>query len=188
MYVKVKELPTVVQQALASLGYGKADIETRAGSTVTLSSASGNGSRAFATVINLTAGQFQTTWGSWGGANMFNKDNAVDNDDRPYPLPADGIAITGSKGGGRPVYATLLIPATMVDRILPAAGEPLTPEENDALYCHQCVKGGEYRRDEMRRRGVSPATVDALVTRGLLKRNKAGAVSITTEGKNTFTR
>lgn len=185
MYVKIASLPTSVQAALKSVNYGKADIEVRPGTTVTLSSSSGNGYRAFVTLVNLTTGQHATTWGSWGGANMFDPGNAVDNDDRPYPLPADGVAITGQKGGTTPVYATLHVPASMVDRLLPAPST-LTDAERDALYCYVSVRGGAYRKDELRRRNVAAATIDALVTRGLLTRNRAGAVAVTTDGKNAY--
>ena len=64
----------------------------------------------------------------------------------------------------------------------PKVAVPFAP-----LYCFAAIKGGEYRRDEMRRRNVSAATVDSLVERGYLKRNRAGATQITTQGKNART-
>ncbi len=183
MYVSVKQLPDPVRDALSALGYGKADIEVRHASTVTLSSGGSAGRRAFATIVNLTSGSHVTTWGSWGGPNMFVR-NAVDSDDTPMSLPPNGVALTGSKGGGGPVFATLHVPASMAERILPAPAEQLTTPELDALYCYARVRGGQYRTDELRRRRVSPDTIDSLVSRGYLKRNRAGATAITTEGKN----
>lgn len=185
-YVKVKDLPTAVQAALTSVGYGRVDIEVRASATVVLSSSGGSGSRGFTTLVNLTTGQHQTSWGSWGGQNMFDRSNAVDNDRNEYPLPADGLAITGTQSGGQPIYAVVHVPASMVDRMLPAAAAEFTTEEKDALYAHACVKGGQYRRDHLVRKGVRPETVTDLVTRGLLSRNKAGATSVTTDGRNAL--
>jgi hypothetical protein len=72
----------------------------------------------------------------------------------------------------------------MVDRMLPTRGEQVSKVELDALYCHHAITGGQYRRDELARRAVPAETVDALVSRGLLARNRAGATSITTAGKN----
>lgn len=183
-YVIVKDLPASIQAALASVGYHGKDISVEASETVTLSSSGGSGSRAFVTLVNLTSGQHVTHLGSWGGPNTFDRSNPVDNDTNRYALPADGVAITGSQGGAHPVYATLRVPVSMVQRILPSNKVELTQVEKDALYCHKSIKGGAYRRDELSRRRVPSTVVDDLVARGLLSRNKAGAVSITTDGKN----
>lgn len=185
MYVSVKDLPAPVVAALQSVGYGKADIQVSVSTDVELSSSSGDGSRAFVTLVNLTSGQHVTHWGSWGGANMFDRTNPVDNDDRRYALPPNGLAIKGIRSS-HPTYAVIHIPASMTDRMLPTAGPSLTAEERDALYCHKAVKGGTYRRDELQRRRVGAATVDAMVERGYLARNKAGATSITTDGRNAL--
>lgn len=185
MYVLVKDLPSVVQTALTDVGYGRVDIRVETGSTVVLSSSGGSGLRSFAILIDLSANRAETHWGSWGGANMFNPTNAVDNDSRSYPLPDHGVAITGSRGGGRPVYAVLHIPTAMVARLLPQATVEVSEDEKNALYCYKSLKSG-YRQRELERLNVPAGTVDALVTRGFLKRNRAGAVSITTEGKNAY--
>jgi hypothetical protein len=186
MYVSVKDLPPAVVKALDGVGYGRTDIEVKAGTTVTLGSSGGKGKRSFVSLVNLSTGEARTEYGSWGGPNMFDRSNRVDNDHQSYPLPSNGVAITGSSGGGHPVWAQLHVPATMVDRMLPAAGETLTDEEQDALYCYKAIKGGQYRTDALRRLHVHPATVDSLVERGYLERNRAGATKITTKGKNAF--
>jgi hypothetical protein len=183
-YAKVADLPTAVQRALTAVKYGRADIEVQASETVSLSVGGGSGTKGFAVLVNLTTGQHVISWGSWGGANMFNPTNAVDLDTRPYALPADGVAITGSIGGGRPTYAVVKIPASMVALMLPAPGPALSKVELDALYCHSAYKGGQGRRDELARRRVPSSVVDAMVERGYLKRNKAGATAITTDGRN----
>lgn len=184
MHVAVTDLPPVVQQALKSVDYGRKDIRVEARTSVTLSDSPGDGRRAFVTLVNLTAGTFTTVHGSWGGPNMFDRTNVVDNDHRPVTLPPDGLAIQGNRGGSHPVYATIYVSASMVDRMLPGPAVELTTVERDALYCHNSLKGGAYRKDELRRRKVDQATLDSLVERGFLNRNKAGAMSITTAGKN----
>lgn len=185
-YLAVADLPAAVRDALSVLNYGRKDIRVVAAESVTLAGSSGDGYQAYACLINLADGTWRIERGSWGGANMFARDNAVDNDTRAYPLPAHGVAVTGSRGGGQPVSATLHIPASMVARMLPAPAAELSKEDRDALYCHKVLKGGAYRREELRRRGVRTAAIDALVERGLLTRNRAGAVQITTAGKNAL--
>lgn len=186
-YVTVKELPEPVRAALEAVGYRRSDVEVLVAPSVVLSNAgSGSGRQAFTALVNLSDGRHHLTWGSWGGANMFNTSNPVDLDDRPYTLPVDGVAITGSRGGGHPVWATVYVPASAAERMLPGPREALPTAERDALYCHKAITGGAYRRDELRRRNVGPDTIDALVLRGLLKRNKAGSVQITTAGKNAL--
>lgn len=183
MYVEVKSLPTVVQNALTSVSYGRKDIEVCPSASVTLSSSSGDGYRAFVTLVNLTTNNYETAWGSWGGSNMFNPENPVDNDHREYVLPDDGLAITGHKGGTEPVWARLRVPASMMNRMLPAT-PTLTTEQLDALYCYKSIKGGQYRKDALKRLRTSQGTLDGLVELGLLTRNKAGSSAITTAGKN----
>jgi hypothetical protein len=185
-FVTVKSLPPAVQAALASVSYGRKDIQVQASESVVLAGSAGNGFRAFVVLVNLSTAQHTTHMGSWGGSNMFDRDNPVDNDSRSYPLPANGIAITGRMGGSQPTYATLHVPASMVARILPSAKVALSTVERDALYCHKAIRGGIYRRNELQSRKVPPAVIDDLVTRGLLSRNRAGSVSITTEGKNAL--
>lgn len=185
MYVKIAALPQPVQDALASVQYSKGDIEVIPTSEASLADAGSAGRRAFVTMVNLTSGQSETTWGSWGGPNMFNRSNAVDLDTATYPMPEQGVVIRGSHGHGG-VWARIYVHPGMLGRELPAAAETVSQADLDALYCHGRIKGGQYRRDEMQRRNVSVETVASLVERGLLKSNRAGATQITTEGKNAL--
>jgi len=185
-HVDVKDLPDLIQTALKAVEYGRKSIEVRTSTSVILSNAgSGNGTQAFTVLVNFTTGQYEVIRGSWGGVNMFDRANPVDNDTNSYPLPPDGAAITGVRGGGHPVWAQLHIPAAMRARVITAGPPPELPKvEMDALYCHSAIKGGSYRREELRRRKVPASVIDGLVERGLLKRNKAGATTITTAGLN----
>lgn len=185
-WADVKDLPAPVQRALESVGYGRSNIRVEPSETVVLGDrGAGNGRQSFATLVNLTTGQYQTSYGSWGGVNMFDRGNPVDNDTRPYALPADGVAITGSRGGTQPVWAQLHIPTTMVDRMIASAPE-VSKAERDALYCHGSIRGGTYRKEELRRRRVTDETIAACVAKGWLAQNRAGARTITTAGRNAL--
>jgi hypothetical protein len=187
MYVEVKTLAPMIQNALKGVRYGGRDIQVITTDRVSPSVAGGSGQRGFTIIINLSTGQSDKLMGSWGGANMFNPDNTVDLDTGQYVIPTNGVVIKGTTGYPR-TFATLYTTAT--GNLLPAGAgdtEVLTDEEQQALYCHYSIKGGQYRRDELSRRGVLQSTVDSLVDRGYLKCNRAGAVSITTKGKNAST-
>jgi hypothetical protein len=135
--------------------------------------------------VNVETGERQIRYGSWGGANMFNPGNQVDNDDASYPIPVNGAAIKGSEGGSRPVSARIYVRPDALAPMLPPVAA-LTPTETGALYCYKALKSGQYRQDELRRYAVDAATIDGLVSRGYLKRASNGSTSITTEGKNAL--
>jgi hypothetical protein len=183
-FVLVKDLPPAVQAALESVSYGSKDIKVKAAESVHLGDAgAGNGRKAFVVLVNLDNGTHQTIMGSWGGQNMFDKTNPVDNDRGVHALPGNGLAITGSIGTG-PTWATIHIPASMTARILPTgSGIEVTDDEKNVLACYLGYTSA-YRKELFARKGVKAEVFDGLVARGLIKRNKAGATSITTDGKN----
>lgn len=200
MYVKTKELPSVLQRALEALGYGRVDIEVEASETYRPAQISGNGYRAFVCAVNLVTGERKTECGSWGGSNMFSPDNQVDGDMNSYPLP-DGFAIIqGREGGSRPVFATILANPANLQKLLPAGNEAtLTESECYALHIIKQYKAS-YRRDAFTRssyygrqreaRGIVLGEYDrnnplliGLAAKGLIKITGAG-IQITTEGRN----
>jgi hypothetical protein len=184
-YVAVKDLPQVVQSALISVGYGCKDIQVKVQTSVQLSGAGGSGRRSFAILVDLAANKYHVETGSWGGQNMFDRANPVDNDFSSLPLPGNGAAIIGSQGGGHPVFARLVIPRSMVAKIITAdRGPELSPVERVALGCYKSLKSGPYRQEALARAKVTPAMLDSLVARGYLKRSSNGATQITTAGKN----
>lgn len=183
MYVKTRDLPASVQQALSTLGYHRADIEVQAAETWTVESpAYGDGYRGFTAAINLETAECRIAYGSWGGANPF-ATSAADADDRVRSLPPNAAVIQGSTG--HKTFARMHVHPAAIVKFLPAE-RALTRSERDALYCFKAIKGGAYRFDELRRRGVSSLVVDELVSRGLLAKNKTGACRITTDGKNAL--
>jgi hypothetical protein len=183
-YVSVNELPTIARQALDSLSYNRKDIQVVTAESVVLAGAGGDGRRDFVTMVNLTTSAAETHWGSWGGQNMFNRTNAVDNDETSYPLPMNGLIIKGSIGGGHGTYATIYISDDMVQKVITSGPtETLDKISIEALRIFMHYKAFA-RPDYFRRAGVTEAHLVDLVARGYLKQNKAGARQITTSGKN----
>lgn len=184
MHVKVKDLEPTIQAALRSVDYHADDVKVEPAEHLDVSVAGGDGVRGFALLVNLTDGQMKMMQGSWGGANIANPGNLVDLSRERTPMPANGVVIKGTTGYPR-TFATVYGHPSVVGRLLPSGDEEqTTDEEQQALFCFGGIKGGEARREELRRRRVSDACVDSLVERGYLKRNRAGATQITTKGKN----
>jgi hypothetical protein len=149
--------------------------------TFRLAGGFGNGYRGFAVAINMGTGETRGLYGSWGGGNPFER-KQVDNDDRAHPIPVNGAAFVGQEGGGRPVSGKLYVRPDQVVALLPAA-DPVSDRERSLLAIFGGIKGG-YRREYLAAAKATEAELDALVARGFLARNKAGATSITTAGKN----
>jgi hypothetical protein len=178
MYSKVRDLPTSLQRALSSVGYGRPDIGIRTALEESVACPGGSGYCGFAVIVDMSTGETRKLVGSWGGANMFNQDNRVDLDTQPHTMLPNVAVITGHIGGDRPTYATITIHPDNTVKMLPAVTE-LTTEEAYTLTAFGYI--GEYRKRMLARHG---SALDTLVSKGLVKRNKAGACSITTEGRN----
>lgn len=181
VHVPIRDLPQPVQSLLGSLGYHRSDVEVIASETVSPLCSGGAGRRGFFAALDLAEpARVQVTRGSWGGATMFSPTNAVDLDSTERPVRPGVVFVKGYEGGqvSAVIYAH---PATLV-KALPAPAET-SPRERWILAV---VDGliSSYRKEYLARGGVQPAELDALVARGLLKRNKVGAISITTKGRN----
>jgi hypothetical protein len=206
-HVKVKELPEVLRSALVSVGYHGADVAIKASERYSMSTGgSGNGRRAFVCAVNLATGERIMRQGSWGGPNPFNPTNAVDLDDTVRDLPPNFAVIHGSEG--EQVYASVDVnPATLAP-LLPEA-PTLTESERAILcayagltsagrkrqiedWCSNAARAGDpdyvnawaRRQAEATCKQAIETLIAGLVSRGFLARNKAGAVSVTTAGKN----
>jgi len=183
MYVATKDLVPTLRRALENVDYGCADVQVVAAERVGSYSEGGAGSRGFCVVVNLDTGERQALVGSWGGGNMFSR-SLVDDGSEDVELPPNGAVVKGTMGYPR-TFATIYAHPSAVGRFLPSGEEEeLSDLEQAAIYCYAALKGGEYRREELRRRGVSEQVVESLIERGYLKRNRAGATQITTKGKN----
>lgn len=186
MHVEVKTLAPAVQAALKDVRYGARDIEVKVQSEVALQSgASWKGARGFIMAIDLDTGaRTNVQHGNWGGANMFVR-NDVDETQERYVLPPNGAVIKGQTGHPR-TFATIYVHPAQMARFLPVAPVETSELDQQALYCFVALRGGEYRRQELARKRITADVLNSLVERGLLSRNKAGAMAITTAGRNAF--
>jgi hypothetical protein len=187
VYVPVKNLPSVVQQALKEVRYGKPIIEVEAQSTVNILGLGGTGSRDFAVMINLETDQYKVEMGSWGGPSGFGRPKRVDYDDQHHVIPENGAVILGSQGGG-PTYAQLYVHPINMPQLLPSTVD-LTPKEKQALSLINGIKGS-YRESEFAYANLgsySPQNpiILSLVAKGLVQITKVG-IKITLAGKNAL--
>jgi hypothetical protein len=209
MYVKVRELPETLRRALAALGYARPDVDLKAAETYTMQAPlSGQGKCAFVCAVDLATGQTERKDGSWGGANMFNPKNQVDLDSTPRPLVPNFAVIYGYVGDGTHILDIRFNPATL-NPLLPAqaemshldravlemyAGLTSAGRKNqierwlmEAGSAADPTFGNRKARQDAEaacRKFIDEAT-NRLVAAKLVTRNKAGAITVTTEGKNT---
>lgn len=183
MYLKINELPVMIQTALNDLGYTKKDIKITVTESVSLQGSAGSGQRDHAVLLNLLTGESKALSGSWGGANAFNQNNAVDLDSRDHSIPDNGIVIKATQWHG-PLMATVYVSKTnIIPAIKPA--QTLSQNELQVLNVIRSYKPA-YRKEYLRNIPEDKLTqvYSDLANKGLVKINKIGSVSITTEGKN----
>jgi len=175
IYTLVKELPQSIQSTLSQLGYHKKDISIEAKEQVSIFDAGGDGRRGFYAIVALDGSVApEVHYGSWGGANMFNPSNRVDTDDSMYTMLPGVAVITGSTGEKTYAYITIH-PDNMV---------ALLPVKVDITDRQKSILSNFIGLKPAYRNKYPVAEIDEMVAKGLLKKNKAGAVSVTTEGKN----
>jgi hypothetical protein len=183
--IATKTLPESVLKLLKEVGFNKKDIVVKAVETVCLMQAGGDGRRSFVGFAMLDGSREpHVYYGSWGGANPF-EERAPDLDNSHHNMILGSATLLGYEGGGHPTHATLYVHPDNIVPLLPAK-----TELSDRL-CGILGQWTSYtsagRKDEWNRSPESKPTDDELellIAKGLLKRNSAGAVSITTEGKN----
>jgi len=182
MYIPTKTLPDSLRDALASVGYGRTDIEINVADHFSAPSAFGDGCRASAMVVELATGRREETQGSWGGANPFEA-KPIDQGGS-CALPPGFAALTSS--GFKNLWRLYIHPQNAAP-LLPARSE-LSPRDAWILGCFAGLTSAG-RKDEFvrhgRHGGPTPDEISSLVARGLLKSNRAGACQITTEGRNS---
>jgi len=182
MFVETKELPECLKSALRSVDYNRTDISLEAREELSLSSSPAfEGSRGFTVIVDLAAGHFRAEYGSWGGANMFEK-KAVDNDESTYPMKP-GIAVIKGESGGRGCFAHLYLHPDNIIKFLPAI-TTLTQKQKDVLYVYDSLKSS-YRKEELERKGATVSDVEECVRFGYLEK-KGNGIRITTKGKNAL--
>ena len=186
VHVSVRELPRSIQDALRAVGYHRQDVGIEASERVHATSCGWGGRRAYFAIVNLETGERNISQGSWGGPNPYESPAVDQIHQPPVEIPPNGAAIKGyeSSGPGYPCTATIYVrPETLAPMLPPA--EEITAEELGCLYCYSAIRPGAYRTEYLARYRVRPETIDDLVRRGYLERNRGGATKITTKGKNT---
>jgi len=181
--VEVKQLPLALRSALAAVSYHKADVKVMAADSVSLQDFGSEGCRSFVCLVNLDTGERETRFGSWGGPGIGSAGNAVDLDSRQHRIPPNGAVISGAEGGNQPVYATVKVHPSNLAKLLPPSAD-VTEKEKSILRVLQGYKAGEYRKAELARLDCASEDLEGLLSKGLIKRNSAGATQITTAGKN----
>jgi hypothetical protein len=177
--VAVKELPDSIRKALRDVGYRSRDIGVVPQETVSLNPYAGDGERGFAILVNLSTGASKTVHGDWGGSSPV-VGPSIDRDHGMHPLPRDGVAIVGS-AGGRGTYATIYVHPDSVVPLLPGDVEM---SEREAGILRSMGMTSSYRKELFADMKIQQDEIDALVKRGWISMNKAGALSLTTAGKN----
>lgn len=186
MYLRVKSLPKQILDALNHVGYHKADIRIEVTENFCPRPPSADGRRGYCAAVNLIEGAekpFDVVLGSWGGSNMFVK--TVDDFDDSVPIPNDCAFITGmiSSGTSYPATGTIWIsPSNMNPSLLPPV-HSVNEREAKILAIVRSLKSA-YRKEYLERMKATTEEIDGLVARKFLSKNKAGAMSITTDGRN----
>lgn len=184
MYVKIKELPQTIQSCLQSIGYHRVDITVKIDETFTFLDYGGTGQRDFVIVGNIATGEYKKFTGSWGGPNPWTRGNLVDSNESPVNILPEMFVVKGSEGYH--MFAFLIVSPSCVNQtLLNAPAESLSEDEKNALYCFKCIKGGNYRKEELRKLHVTNESIEKLIATGKLKKDGRG-ISITTEGKNSL--
>lgn len=183
-YIKVSELPESIKRALSSAGYFGKDIRVEVKERMEPRPPSADGRKGFVAICRLDdSNEFEIRWGSFGGINPFTK--TVDNIEGVIDIPRDVAIVTGlsSAGTGYPAYATIHVsPMNMNPTLLPASSD-LSDREKMILAIFKMLKSSA-RPGYLKEMKATNEEIEGLISRGFLKRNKAGAISITTEGKN----
>ncbi len=187
IHIQTKTLPDSLKSALSAVGYGAADVAIEVTETYSAQAFANDGQRGFTMAVNLATGERHERQGSWGGANPFSA-NAVDSDGAERPL-APGFAVVQGTTGYPRTFATILLHPSNAAPLLPAKAGLTDRQRRILTQFGGLTSAG--RKDEWERNHESRPTADEiakLVAAGMLKQNKAGALSITTEGKNNRAR
>lgn len=183
-YLKVKELPPAMIRALSDVGYGRKDIEIKIQEKIEPRPPSADGRKGFVAVCFLDdSAKVEIRWGSYGGSNPFTK--SVDDIQGSIDIPRNVAFILGLSSGGHgyPAYATAHVhPGNMNPSLLPAPSD-ISDREKKILAIFKSLKSS-YRKEYLDQMKVKNEEIQSLIDRGFLKKNKAGSISITVEGKN----
>lgn len=187
-HMDLKDLPRGVQNhIIQTLGLRPKNVPVHVSTEVQPYDSYGAGHRAhFAIVHNAGEKPAKMIHSSWGGPNPFQTTalDALNRTERSYPIPPGHAVVLGSSQNR---VSQVHFHPDDIAKLLPASnGLDLADEHLIALQAYKTLKSGPYRKGALQRGGVKPKHIDALVSGGLLSRNKAGAHTITTNGKNAL--
>lgn len=178
-HVPVSDLPDTVRRILREVSYGKSSIAVRSSTKFRFAQPYGDGYQSFAIYLNMVTGDSKVQESAWGGPNRYALDNSRP-DETVHKIPMNGGVVSGQRGGGRPVSATLYVNPSNMPKSLPA-GDALSEHEIKVMVAFRSYTSA-YRKEKLK--ASDDHVIDSLIARGLLKRNKAGATGITDAGKN----
>jgi hypothetical protein len=184
-YVSTRELPPSIREARAKVDYHRPDIAIQTAERASIQDPGSDGRKGFALMVDIATGERRELWGSWGGANAFNPTNPVDLDRTDHELRPGQALILGSIGY-RGTWASVTVHPSTIAPLLPS-GDEVSELEAGILGVYRSYKSSA-RPEYLARMGAGPEMIDSLVSRGYLKRNRAGATQITTKGKNSAAR
>lgn len=187
-HMDLKDLPIGVQNHIVNtLGLRPRNVAVHVGTEAYPSNAYGDGHRAhFAIVHNAGEKPAKMVRSSWGGPNPFQTTalDAMAGSNRAYPIPPGHAVVLGSSQ--RHVGEVHFHPDDIAKLLPTNDATDVSDTHLAALHAHAHLKSGIYRKEALRHSGVQQEHMDDLVSRGLLSRNKAGAHTITTKGKNVL--
>lgn len=187
MHIPTNSLPDTIKLALRRVNYGANDIAIFVDDSISAISPGSQGSRGFVHIVNIVTGDEISYAGAWGGSTPFHP-NPVDSDSKPRPLVPGFAVIKGTQGHPR-TFASLYVHPENFAKFLPEARH-VTARESEILTQYRSLTsaGRKYQWENYPKSRPSENEILELVSRGLLRRNKAGAISITTDGKNASIR
>ncbi|MFA4971253.1 MAG: hypothetical protein WC683_01485 [bacterium] len=180
VHLPLRDLPASLRAALKRVEYRAADIAVVPQESVVPNPYAGEGQKGFVLVVDLASGRARDLGGGWGGARP-DDPQEIDFANKPVRIPPGGAIVVGTQGHPR-TMATVYVHPDALAPLLPAGAE-VTPREQMILRTIRSLISSA-RKEVFDHERVQPAEVDALVRRGLLKRSKSGALSISTAGKN----
>ena len=187
MYVNVKGLPDHIKRACKLLGHNRESINCVRVNEVSKVYHGNTGSRGVFSLVGIESGVLETVYGSWGGPNCL-VSSPVDEFEGNVKLPDGIVALKGSTGHLN--LLTLYASESTMAMLPQGQTEELTSIEKVVLYAHASLKGGKYRKEFYQRHRMTAAQLDltlsSLAGKELIKINKAGASSITTNGRNAI--
>lgn len=182
-YISTATLPSHIQSILKEIDYRGKDINLEAKVDISVLGCANDGCRAFYATFSLSEGKHKVVYGSYGGANMFER-HQPDHDDSMHTIP-EGFGCLKGQTGHKGSFATLYVNPANVARMLPEIPE-ITDREKYLLACFRGLTSNGRAREWTDNPHKKPTEVEltALSSKGWLKISKNGATSITTEGKN----